>query len=92
MENPFDSLHQAIQQIDSKLDRIEARLHDDFIAWDWVDINKACELLAYKKPTLYKKVSNGEIPSHKRDNKLFFSLKELDKWIRNSHDENPDSI
>src|SRR6266542_383003 len=51
---------------------------------DLVDLNEISEYLKLSKSQLYKLTSRNEIPYRKFGKRLFFSKKELDKWILNS--------
>lgn len=51
-----------------------------------MSIEKAAQMLNFKKNTLYDMTSKGTIPFKKRGNKLFFERDELLAWVRNSDD------
>lgn len=48
---------------------------------DFISIEQAAQLLGLAKGTLYQKCHKREIPYFKRGSLLFFSKKELEKWI-----------
>lgn len=45
-------------------------------------IEQASELLKLKIATIYTLHSRGEIPAHKRGKRLFFSTKDLNRWLK----------
>lgn len=47
-----------------------------------ITLKEACEFLNLSQPTLYRKVSNREIPHSKRGRKLYFSTKELSQYLQ----------
>ena len=49
---------------------------------DVIDINAACRLLNYSKPTIYSKISKGQLPIYSRGRPLIFSRKELLTWLK----------
>ena len=48
---------------------------------DLVRINEASEILGISIPALYTLVHRGQIPYHKVQKYLYFSRKELTRWI-----------
>jgi excisionase family DNA binding protein len=54
---------------------------DEQIEEDILYVNDVCRLLNIKPVTLYAKTSKEEIPHFKKGRKLYFSRKELQKWI-----------
>lgn len=59
---------------------------------DVIDINTACKLLNYSKPTLYSKISKGQIPVHTRGRPLIFSRKELLTWLKDGRPKMTDEF
>lgn len=47
-----------------------------------MDVHEAALFLKLKVPTIYSKVSKGEIPSMKRGNRLYFSRKDLTLYLQ----------
>ena len=47
-----------------------------------LSIQEAAEFLSLKVPTMYSKVSKGELPVMKRSKRLYFSRIELMKYIK----------
>ncbi len=87
MSNPLIS--NPFQIFDERLTRIEHLLLDlkstdpkaEFSISEIGGINLACELTGLAKPTVYSLVSERKIPHSKRGKKLYFSRRELIKWI-----------
>lgn len=48
---------------------------------DLMTIEGACKFLDLTRPTVYSKVSKGELPFMKRSKRLYFSKKELRKYL-----------
>ncbi len=46
------------------------------------NIHEAAEFLSLKVPTMYSKVSKGELPVMKRNNRLYFSRTELLEYLK----------
>ena len=84
----FDELPEAVNQLSSKLDNIEKLLvqqkeeptpdpQDQFLT-----IQEAAKFLRLSVPTIYSKVSRGELPVMKRSKRLYFSSTELMAYIK----------
>ncbi len=59
---------------------------------DLLTISGACELLNLAKSTLYNLVYKQAIPCMKRGKKLYFSKKELIKWVAQGRKETQEEI
>jgi len=88
-ENPtFDQLPEAVNQLDSKLDNIERLLLRQneqklsVLQDKLVTIQEAANFLSLSVPTIYSKVSKGELPVMKRTKRLYFSLQELTEYLK----------
>jgi len=46
-------------------------------------IEGVCEYTKLAKSTIYKKISENQIPHHKIGSRTLFMVDELDRWIRN---------
>ena len=60
----------------SENDNEESREEEDILF-----VKDVCRLLNIKPVTLYTKTSKEEIPHFKKGRRLYFSRKELQKWI-----------
>ena len=49
---------------------------------EFLTVKQASELLNLSVPTLYSKVSKGELPVMKRGKRLYFSKQELTEYIK----------
>jgi excisionase family DNA binding protein len=83
MENPFEQIIAKLDIITIMLERLIANRKPEYEAGKngYVDIKEAAELLFLAKPTVYGLVSRMEIPHYKRGKRLYFSRKELEKWL-----------
>ena len=87
----FDQLPTAVSQLNKKLENIERLLleKNEQQPSEQLDqlltIDEAGELLHLKKPTLYSKVSKGELPGVcKQGKRLYFQKQSLIDWIKSS--------
>lgn len=84
----FDELPKAVNQLSSKLDNIEKLLvqQNEEPTPDPQDhlltIQEAAKFLRLSVPTIYSKVSRGELPVMKRTKRLYFSLQELTEYVK----------
>jgi excisionase family DNA binding protein len=84
----FDQLPTAVNQLSKKLENIERLLleksnqapkdHPEQL----LTIQQAAEFLSLSVPTLYTKVSKGELPVMKRSKRLYFSRTELMEYLK----------
>ncbi len=86
----FETLPTAVEQLFSKLDRIERKLNQpqpvQAPVKDAMLIDETIDYLLeygikYKKSTIYKKSCLGEMPGNKRAGRLTFSRKDLKSWV-----------
>jgi len=49
---------------------------------DILNVEEAMDFLGFRKSTIYTKVNRGEIPHMKRGKRLYFSVTELKKYLR----------
>ena len=85
MNNPFEVIEARLSSIENLiLDlkhsplRVEPTEHPEQL----LTIQQAAELLSLTVPTLYSKVSKGELPVMKRSKRLYFSRTELTEYIK----------
>lgn len=85
MNNPFEVIEARLSSIENLiLDlkhnplRVEPTEHPD----EFLNIQLAAEFLRLSVPTLYTKVSKGELPVMKRGKRLYFSRTELMEYIK----------
>lgn len=87
----FEQLPDAVTQLGKKLDIIERLLQQQneqkstVPVGDLLTVNKAAEFLSLATPTIYTKVSKGELPFMKRGKRLYFSRLELSEYLKAGH-------
>lgn len=84
----FDQLPEAVNQLSRKLDLIEKLLqagqkkHVSEPIEQLLNVQEAANLLSLAVPTVYSKVSRGELPVMKRTKRLYFSRNELMSYLK----------
>jgi len=84
----FDQLPTAVNQLNEKLENIVRLLVENQIQptsetpEQLLTIHEAARFLNLTVPTIYSKVSKGELPVMKRSKRLYFSSKELFEYLR----------
>jgi excisionase family DNA binding protein len=88
MNNPFDLIEERLSRIESLI----LSLKDDTPSVISVEpaeklftVQEAAEFLHLTVPTIYSKVSRGELPVMKRSNRLYFSNIELMDYLKEGH-------
>ena len=59
---------------------------------EFLTVKQASELLNLSVPTLYSKVSKGELPVMKRGKRLYFSKQELTEYIKSGRKLTNDEV
>jgi len=81
--NPFEILEQRLNNIELILIELQNKPEQVEKLTDRpVNIKKASEFTGLAVPTIYGKVHRKEIPFIKKDGRLYFSLKQLDEWLK----------
>jgi excisionase family DNA binding protein len=83
----FEQLPEAISRLIAKVDLLEKLLRETNNAQPiesekLLSVEEASEFLSLKVPTIYSKVSRGELPVMKRSKRLYFSQKELLDYLK----------
>ena len=84
----FEQLPGAVSQMALKLERIERLLADNLTHQaptppeTLLTVQEAASFLRLTVPTVYSKVSRGELPVMKRSKRLYFSLDELTDYLK----------
>jgi excisionase family DNA binding protein len=84
----FDQLPTAVSQLNQRLENIERLLtqkneqRQTEPVEQLLTIQEAAEFLNLTVPTLYSKVSKGELPVMKRSKRLYFSSIELMQYLK----------
>jgi len=84
----FDQLPQAVGELAKEISEIKQLLlskssqHHNSTAEQFLTIQEAAKFLNLSVPTIYSKVSKGELPVMKRGKRLHFSSTELMQYIK----------
>jgi excisionase family DNA binding protein len=84
----FDQLPIVVNQLSKKLDNIEKlllalqSLQPSESSEQLLTIQEAAQFLNLSVPTMYSKVSKGELPVMKRSKRLYFSNIELMEYLK----------
>lgn len=81
----LEDLPEAVSEILSRLKWLEDKvdnLAQDSLKKSIFSTKEASEFLQFSTGTIYKKVSNNEIPYHKKEGSLYFSKEELKDWLK----------
>lgn len=84
----FDQLPQAVAVLTKEVSELKQLLlqksdqHTTPPAEQLLDVHQAAEFLNLSVPTVYSKVSRGELPVMKRGKKLHFSNTELMQYLK----------
>jgi len=83
----FDQLPQMVNQLSQKIDALQLSIQSQIPQGnepkkDLMNLSEVSEFLSLKKPTIYSKVSRGEIPYMKDKHRLYFSRKELTEFLK----------
>lgn len=80
----FEQLPAMVSLLMEKVESLERTLmsiHSSKSDEEFLTVDQAAEFLKLTVPTLYSKVSRGEIPVSKPGKRLYFKKSELLKWI-----------
>ena len=79
----FMTLNQKMlsEKFGSMLEEVKKQTGNEKSPKDIIFLTDVCEITGYKKPTVYSKVSRGEIPVLSNNSPLTFSRKAIIDWI-----------
>lgn len=80
----FEQLPEMVNLLLEKVESLEKRITDMYLSNSdraYLTVAQAAEFLKLSVPTLYSKVSRGEIPVSKPGKRLYFKKAELLSWI-----------
>jgi excisionase family DNA binding protein len=85
MENPFQSIEERLDSIENLLltlseKNVESTSNE--AKEELLTVAEAAKFLSLSIPTIYSKVSRGELPVMKRSKRLYFSNHELMEYLR----------
>ncbi len=78
MENPFQSISQKLDQIESRIDQLELKPQVE----KPIEIEEAANFIGRSVASTYALVSRGGLPVYKKSKRLYFLKSELLQWIR----------
>ena len=82
MNNPFEALETRLTTIENLLMQVIAKEHPKKeLPETPLTIQEAANFLKLSVPTLYAKVSRGELPHLKRGKRLYFTAKDLVAYL-----------
>jgi len=85
MEITFENLPKAVAQLTNEVSEIKRLLlgkSTEYRSEKLLTVHQAAEFLRLTVPTIYSKVSKGELPVMKRSKRLYFSRIELTDYIK----------
>lgn len=82
MNNPFEILEARLSNIENILLDIKHQPLKVDADPDLMTVKEAAEFLNLTVPTIYSKVSRGELPFMKRSKRLYFSKNELLNYLK----------
>jgi len=85
MTNPFEVIEARLSNIETLLIDLKQQLqmvNTTDQPEKLLTIHEAAEFLSLTVPTMYSKVSKGELPVMKRANRLYFSRTELLEYLK----------
>lgn len=94
----FDDLPRAVNQIGEKLNAIQQMLaqriepETQSIQDKLLSVQETASFLRLSVPTIYSKVSRGELPVMKQGNRLYFSQSELTEYLKIGKKKSCDEI
>lgn len=94
----LENLPKAVSQLALRLENIERLLLESRSSQPeeptdkLLTIDEAAEFLHLSKPTLYSKVSRGELPYMKRSKRLYFSKTELADYLKQGRNKTTSEI
>lgn len=94
MENPFQTLHQKLNQIEELVLELKSNHSEKptVPTNDLLSIDQASEMLNLAKATIYSLSSTAKIPVIKKGKRLYFSRKELIDWLNTGRKKTVDEI
>lgn len=87
MPKMLAELMEQMAYLSKELSNISKRLQDmskSSQSEGFIDLDKACEIVHLKRPTIYKLAQKGLIPHYKPTKELLFRKSELIKWVEDS--------
>lgn len=96
MENPFEHLNQRLNEIEALLQEVIILINSskppEKPSNDILRVSQAAKFLSLSVPTIYTKVSRGELPVMKRAHRLYFSREDLLDYLKVGRKKTNDEI
>lgn len=91
----FDELPQAVTELNRKVDElydiITSKQSKDS-ADQFLSVKETAKFLNLSVPTIYSKVSRRELPYIKRGKRLYFSMKDLETYLKEGRIKTVDEL
>lgn len=82
MSNPFESIEARLSNIENLILDLKHPPKEQEKNKDLLTVEDAAKFLSLSTPTIYSKVSKGELPFMKRSKRLYFSKIELMDYVK----------
>ena len=84
MDNPFEQLEKKLSSIENLILDLKqpTKVEPTEQPEQLLTVQEAAQFLTLTVPTIYSKVSKGELPVMKRSKRLYFSSTELMEYLR----------
>ena len=85
MRNPFESLEVRLSNIESLILDLKHQAKETSTTLpkeQFLNVQETANFLKLSVPTIYSKVSKGELPVFKRSKRLYFTLSELTDYLK----------
>jgi excisionase family DNA binding protein len=82
MSNPFESIEARLSNIENLILDLKHPPKQQEKNQDLLTVEEAAGFLSLSVPTIYSKVSKGELPFMKRSKRLYFSKSELLEYVK----------
>lgn len=85
MQNPFEAIEERLNTIEALLLNLNQQPKEQSeqpVKEELLTVQEAAKFLSLSVPTVYSKVSRGELPVMKRSKRLYFSSIELMDYLK----------
>ena len=84
MVNPFEVIIARLENIESLLLDIKHGKLQEKKQAEYFTVRELAKFLNLTVPTIYSKVSRGDLPYLKRGKRLYFSRETIENWLNNA--------
>ena len=92
MNNPFEAIEARLSGIEKLILDLKKPLEAEAPKDSLLTVEGAANFLSLTVPTIYSKVSKGELPFMKRSKRLYFSKQELTSYIKQGRKKTNDEV